>query len=109
MATTYFKNFLANNIGTTAVTVYNPTDTGIQSTLIGMTLANVSTQSVTVSASILSGANTVYIIKNAVIPTGNTLNLLDANKIIIQQGNSVQIQSSTSNSVDAILSVIEVL
>ena len=38
-----FKNYLAVGVGTSANAVYSPVASGIQSTVIGMTIANVNT------------------------------------------------------------------
>ena len=44
MAST-FKNYTAQFVGTSANAVYNPTTSNIQSTIIGMTIANIGTTS----------------------------------------------------------------
>jgi hypothetical protein len=107
--TTALKNHLTANVGTTATTVYNPTTSGIQSTVIGLTLANTTTSPITASVTVTSGATTVYIIKNTSIPSGNSLSILGDGKFIVEQNDVVQVVSSAASSVDVLLSVVEVV
>jgi hypothetical protein len=108
MATT-LKNYLTAAVGTSLTSVYNPTTSGIQSTVIGLTLANTTTATVTASVAITSGATTVYIIKNTRIPEGNSLSILGDGKFIVEQNDSVQVISSAASSIDVVLSVVEVV
>ena len=107
--TTTLKNYLTSNVGASATTVYNPTTAGIQATVVGMTLANTTTSSVTASVTLTSGATTVYIIKNTTIPAGNSLSILGDGKFIVEQNDVVQVISSASSSVDVLLSVVEIV
>jgi hypothetical protein len=106
---TNLKNYLTPNVGISATPVYNPTATGIQSTVIGLTLANTTTAPISVSVTVTSGVTTVYIIKNTVIPSGNSLSALGDGKFIVEQNDIVQVVSSTASSVDVMLSVVEVV
>jgi hypothetical protein len=107
--TTTLKSYLTANVGLTSTTVYNPTSAGIQSTVIGMTLANTATSSITANVTLTSGATTVYLIKNVVIPSGNSLSVLGDGKFIVNQNDIVKVQSSVNTSVDVIVSVVEVI
>jgi hypothetical protein len=106
---TTLKNYPVANIGVTATTVYNPTTAGIQSTVIGLTLANTTALAITASATLTSGATTVYIIKDTSIPAGNSLSILGDGKFIVEANDIVQVRSSSATSVDALLSVVEVV
>lgn len=108
MATT-LKNYITANVGTTPSTVYNPTTAGIQSTLIGLVLANTTTSAVTASVTLTSGAATVYIIKNVTLPSGNALDIVGGGKIIIEQNDLIQVTSSAASSVDVTVSTVEVI
>lgn len=107
--TTTLKSYLTANVGLTATTVYNPTSAGIQSTVIGMTLANTTTSSVTANVTLTSGSTTVYLIKNVVLPSGNTLSVLGDGKFIVNEDDLVRVQSSAASSVDVIVSTVEVV
>ena len=106
---TSLKNYISANIGTTATTVFNPTTAGQQSTIIGLSLANVSAQSINASVTLTSGATTVYIIKNTSIPSGNALSILKDSKIIVEQNDIIQVVSSIASSLDVVISTVEVV
>ena len=106
---TSFKNYPVANIGVTATTIYNPTATGIQSTVIGLTLANTTTVSVNTSVTLTSGGTTVYLIKNTTIPPKNSLSVLRDSKFIVEQNDIIQVQSSVASSIDALLSAVEIV
>ena len=98
----------ANNV-TTLTTVYNPTTSGVQATLIGCLIANNSTSSsanVTVTL-VNSGATvTTNLASNIVIPIGTSLDVMNAAKIVVPQNYSVKVVATSS--VDVTISSIEV-
>jgi len=104
-----YNNYPTAGVGVTATTVYSPTTTGIQSTVIGLTLANTLTVPVTVSVTLVSGAVTIYIIKNATIPVGNALNVVDNGRLIVKRNDYLQVQSSLASSIDVHVSAVEVV
>ena len=95
-----FKNYTAtaSTTGATAYTVPSATT----SVLLGLNLANKSAASVTVSVT-LAG---VYIIKDAPIPVGSSLSILDG-KIIAEASEAIVVTASANSAVDAIISVME--
>lgn len=104
-----FKNFVYPSIGTSNTVVYNPTTSGIQSTVIGMTISNRGAVPITVSAMLTSGANTAYIVKDAVVPVGGALVPVGGDqKIVVEQNDSISVSSNTATSADCILSVLEI-
>ena len=107
--TTTLKNYLTSNVGTSSTTIYNPTTAGIQATVIGLTLANTTTSPVNASVTITSGATTVFIVKNTAVPAGNSLSVLGDGKFIVEQNDVVQVISSAANSIDVVLSTVEVV
>lgn len=70
--------------------------------LLGCTLANKTTTAVT--ASVMLGST--YIVKDAPIPVGSSLSVLDG-KIIATAGQQVKFISSAPTSVDCVLSAME--
>jgi len=103
-----YKNYLTANVGNTAVTVFNPTTAGIQTTLIGFNISNTNSVPVTANVTLTSGATTVYLIKNVVLPVGNALNTIDAGKMILEQNDILRVSCSLANSVDVVVSTVEV-
>lgn len=110
MAST-FKNFVKKNVGTANTTVYQPTAAGIQSTIIGLTLCN--TTNAPIEASVMmyhhSTTNTVFVVKEAIVPVGSTIVPVGGEqKLVITANDAVLIYSNTASSVDAVLSVLEI-
>jgi len=88
--------------------------------VIGLTLANNDTASITADVKIVSTTvdagqpaatqtnETVFVIKDAPIVGGGSLELMAGNKYILQTGDILQIDSDTSAKVDATLSIMEI-
>lgn len=96
-----FKNYTADSIGTTPTTVYTVAS-ATTSILIGVNLANTTASQITVSAQL----GTTYIVKNAPIPSGGALSVLEG-KIIAEAADTIVVTSDTASSCDAIVSVLE--
>lgn len=107
MATT-LKNYPTANIGTVSTTVYNPTTTGIQSTVIGLMLANTTGSEIQVSVTLTSGATVIYLIKDSKVPAGNTLNIIGDGKVIVQEDQLIKAYSNVASSLDVLVSTVEV-
>ena len=96
-----FKNYTSASVGTSPVTTYTvPSST--TSVTIGLTISNTTTSQVTVDVQ----AAGVYIIKDAPIPSGSALSVLDG-KVILEAADTVVVTSHTAASADVILSVLE--
>lgn len=100
-----YKNYLTKGI-TTSTTVYNPTAANTQATIIGMIVANNTANSVTANVTLTSGATTANIVYGVTIPTGTSLNVINSDRLIIEQNDSVAV--AATGSVDVIVSSIEV-
>lgn len=102
---TIFASQKTRNVGITPA-VALPTDTTTR-TIIGLSISNLASTSITISAYINDGTANTYIIKNTAIPNGNSLSILKDSKIIINSTDSVYVNSSTANSADIIVSYIK--
>jgi hypothetical protein len=103
-----YKNNLVSGIGQTFTTVYNPTTTGVQSTVIGMNISNSSNTAVTANVTLTSAGTTSNVVRNIVIYAGTTLNAIDNSKLIVEQNDYIQVNSSVAGAVDVIISTVEV-
>ena len=108
-----FKLKTSGSIGTGSVTLYTvPSST--TTVLIGATLANTSNASI--GGSLLLDSDTtdteinqnVYIIKDAPIPAGSSLEVMAGNKIVLQTTGVIKAKSDASGSIDSILSIMEI-
>jgi len=117
-----FKRFVKKDIGTgegaSGSTVYTvPAGSGssaLESIVIGITIANKSTAGITCDVFIdaLGGASDdVYIVKDASIPAGSSLEVMSGNKLVLQHngsaGDILKMTSSTASAADGIVSVLE--
>ena len=89
--------------------------TGSTLVVLGLTLANVHTAQVTASVTIVSTTTqtsqtqntTSHIIKDAAIPAGSTLSVLDG-KIVLNLGDIVKIDCSIADKISATMSYMEI-
>jgi len=96
-----FKNYTSASVGTSATTVYTvPAST--TAVIIGCNVANRTASSITVDVQLGS----TYIIKDAPVPSGSALSVLDG-KIIAETTETIVVTSDTASSADVILSVLE--
>jgi hypothetical protein len=95
-----FKNYTgeATTGGATVYTIPAAT-TGI---LMGLNLANKTGSQVTASVQLGS----TYVIKDAPVPSGSALGVLDG-KLIAEAGEAITVTASANSAVDAIVSVLE--
>jgi hypothetical protein len=85
----------------------------MESIVIGITLSNKTTSGVTASVFLdnYDGSNDVYIVKDASIPAGSSLEVMSGNKIVLQgdgtDNDAIRVSASTGTAVDATVSVLE--
>ena len=76
--------------------------------IIGIRCVNTAGTSVNITVYVKNGGNNTHIIKDAPIPTGGSLELIDGgSKVVLQSGDSVEALSDTASAVDCILSVVD--
>ena len=116
-----FKRFAKPSVGTStgasADAVYTvPAGAGssaLESIIIGITLANKTSTGVTASVFLDNedGSNDVFIVKDATIPAGSSLEVMSGNKIVVQNDGSnadvVRVSCNTGSSLDALVTVLE--
>ena len=78
--------------------------------IIGLRFANKHSGSVTVDAKIVSASVSYHIIKEAPVPSGGSLELIDGgSKVVIQSGSILSARTSKTGSVDTIVSYIDTI
>ena len=98
------------NIGTTASAVF---DCASDDAIVGIRMANVITSQITVDCFVRTAAAggsdlDVYLIKNAPIPSGSSLELIDGgSKIVLQNGDQLFVQSNTDASLNCYVSFVD--
>ena len=112
-----FKRFCVPNVGTSNTTLYGvpagASSSALESIVIGITMANKTTSGITASIFIDNedGSNDVYIVKDASIPAGTSLEVMSGNKLVLQNdgtnADNLEGIASAANSLDVTVSVLE--
>lgn len=80
-----------------------------QVTLIGVSVSNITLADIQVNVYLFNGTQNISIVTNAVIPRGQTLVPVGADqKIVMQPGDSLQVQSNAASSCDVIMSILSI-
>ena len=103
-----FRRYIERAIGTSATDIPDGANFDSYDTIVGINLANIEAQQITVSVYISNGGNNYYIIKDAPIPAGSSLQLLDGGaKFVVQSGDRLNIISDTASSLDVVVSAVD--
>lgn len=106
MAST-FKNYFTQNIGTTNTAIYT-SPSGSNSTVIGISMCNVTNQTIAGSIFIVSGGANTHMVKSASLPIGSALVPVGGDqKLVLEGGDAIYVYSNTANAIDTIVSVLE--
>jgi len=105
-----FKNYFAGSVGTSSVDVYTvPSLTS--ATGIGMSISNIITTPISANVIVFNStaANSLFMVKNATIAPGGALVPIGGDqKLVLEAGDKLQVQTGTATSADVILSVLEI-
>ena len=78
--------------------------------IIGVRCTNTSGTAVNVTVFVVNSSTNYYIIKDAPIPTGGSLELIDGgSKVVLMSGDAVKAYASAASSVDIITSVVDTI
>ncbi len=102
-----FKLKTKANVGITTVAAYVvPANT--TTTVIGITLANVSGSGVNVGVGVTrASADDIKLLKNVPIAQGSSLEFMQGNKIVLEATDTLTVNSDSNNSVDVALTILE--
>lgn len=104
-----FKNRTLRTVGTTPTDVGAVVASSTQTTLIGMTIANVVSSVISVTVTLNDGTNTTNIVKDAPIPVGGSLVVLGGDqKVVLMTGDKIIVTSNTASSADVVMSFLEI-
>ena len=117
-----FRRYALRSIGTTAADAPDGTDFNSYDTIIGIHLANRTANTINATVFITdynddadddptnNANNTYYLLKDAPIPAGSALQVLDGGaKIVVKDGDRLWVQSDTATSLDAWVSVVQAI
>ena len=122
-----FKNKISKGVGTSFfhIGAANPITGGgsqtgaytvgadTQTTVIGLSVSNVTSSSVDVDVQLSSAAGSetsdIRIVKGIPIPSGSTVVLIGGDqKLVMETGNLLKIKSSAASSLDVVMSILEI-
>ena len=106
-----FKRFGDQDVGTSAVTIHTSNS---NDAIISIRLANITTSTINadvfITSSVTGGSQNHYIIKNAPIVAGGSLELIDGgSKLVMQNGDVVKAQSDTAISLIVWMSTVDAI
>lgn len=95
------------SVGVSTVGIYTA-PMSVTTTIIGVTLANVSGTGINVTVGIArSVADDVSILRNVPIPQGSSLEFMNGNKLVLEQADSITAKSDVLNSLDISITLLE--
>ena len=103
-----FNSNLAADTDSAALALV-PASPATETTLIGMTIANITSAVISVGVKLVNASDETWIVKDAPIPTGGSLVVLGGDyKLVLETADSIKIRSNTANSMNAVLSYLEI-
>ena len=103
-----FKMVTAENVGTSVVTVY--TAPSSKTTIVlGCDVSNITAGTILMDVEVYDASATrlVMLVKDAPIPTGASLKVIDGQKLVLETGDLIKLTSDTATSADVVLSILE--
>ena len=102
-----FRRYTSNNVGTSAATIFTANS---YDTIVGLSVSNVATSQIVVSVYINDGSNDIYLVKDAPVPVGSALQVLDGGaKVVVQSGDALKVISDTASSADVWVSAVDAI
>jgi hypothetical protein len=113
-----FRRYALRNVGTTAADIPDGSDFNSYDTIVGIHIANTTANQVLVDVFLTdynddndddpSNNDHYYLLKDAPIPSGSALQVLDGGaKIVVQDGDRLWVKSSVNNSLDVWVSAVD--
>lgn len=101
-----FKNELRRNVGSTPTVVYTA-PASKKSIIIELDVCNTTNGAVACDVFLTSSGQDYYVVKNAPVPVGGSLQVIAGQKIVLEADDSVSVRSSVASSLDVIVSILE--
>jgi len=103
-----FTSYGNKSVGTSAATVVT-IGASTQTTVIGMSCANITTSPVTVDAYFTRSAVDYYLVKGATVPVGGALVIVGGDqKVVLVTSDVLKVVSSVASSIDVVTSVLNI-
>jgi hypothetical protein len=103
-----FRRDTLSQVGTLAADIPDAANFDSYDTIVGIHIANVTTNAINVDCYINDGTNDIYLVKGAPIAAGGALQVLDGGaKVVVQSGDRLWVQSDTASSADVWVSRVD--
>jgi hypothetical protein len=100
-----FRRYTSNAVGTSAATLFTANS---YDTVVGISVANITSSAINVDVYINDSSNDIYLVKDAPIPAGSSLQVLDGGaKFVVQSGDALKVVSDTASSADVWVSAVD--
>jgi hypothetical protein len=100
-----FRRYTSNAVGTSAATLFTANS---YDTVVGISVANITSSAINVDVYINDASNDIYLVKDAPIPAGSSLQVLDGGaKFVVQSGDALKVISDTASSADVWVSAVD--
>ena len=104
-----FKLKTKANVGVSTVGIYTATSPVTATVIIGVTLANKSAQGINVGIGITRpSSDDIDLMKNVPVPQGSSLEVMQGNKFVLEQNDTVTVKSDVNKSLDVTLTIMEI-
>ena len=105
-----FRNSITRNTGATPVDILPEALVDSYDAVVGIRLVNVASSTITVDVYIVRSATNYYLIKNASITAGQSLELIDGgSKVVLHDNDKIMAVSDTATSLDAVVSYVDAI
>ena len=105
-----FRRYTLNTVGTVAQDIPDGSNFDTYDAIVGIMLSNVHTSAINVSCYINDGTNDIYLVNDAPIPVGGSLQVLDGGaKFVVQSGDRLYVVSDTASSLDVWVSAVDAI
>ena len=103
-----FRNALARNIGTSAVSIYTA-PSAKNSICIELDVCNTTASGVTCDVYITKNTDSLnyYLVKSTPVPVGGSLQVVAGQKIVLSNGDILKVVSSVASSLDVVGAILE--
>jgi len=102
-----FRRYTKNAVGASPLAVFSPDS---YDAIVGISLSNILSTAITVSCYINDGTDNIYLVKDAPIPTGGSLQVLDGGaKFVVQASDILSVISSDAASCDVWVSAVDAI
>jgi hypothetical protein len=108
---TLFKNKLYSELGTVETTVLT-TESNAKTTVIGLSLTNLTDSVQLVSIQIVDtvSVTSAYYIKDAILPPNQSLRVINGGeRLVLGPSTEIKVDASTDESLDLVLSYVEIV